>query len=308
MKSFLKSRLFPNKYIPIDITINEEKEIASMQIYFETQVVPLSSRSNKVLKFKRGKAYVKTMKNLLFFLWMLFAPIIEDCANYIVWKTRGQPMLVDDYDGFSKDYQIQISALKHSLISRLESKKAELEEAEKQRIEAEKAEKARQEALAKANSEKEKRALAEKQRLAREQEEKERLRLENERVIREQAERDKQQAEGERLKKEAEDKIASDKAAKDAEILFDSVTESVSSPAAPASRSGFSIKVLHQAGWVEMFTFWYRKEGVTSTLAELEKKTLKQIKTFCEKAAKEGEMIESKHLKYEAEVKAINKK
>lgn len=29
------------------------------------------------------------MKNLLFFLWMLLAPIVEDMAEYIIFKTRG---------------------------------------------------------------------------------------------------------------------------------------------------------------------------------------------------------------------------
>lgn len=38
------------------------------------------------------------MKNLLFFLWMLFAPIVEDMANFIVWKTKQLPMPSNHYE------------------------------------------------------------------------------------------------------------------------------------------------------------------------------------------------------------------
>ena len=41
------------------------------------------------------------MKNLLFFLWMLFAPIVEDIAEYIVYKTKGEKMKDGDCDSFS---------------------------------------------------------------------------------------------------------------------------------------------------------------------------------------------------------------
>ena len=38
------------------------------------------------------------MKNLLFFLWMMFFPLVEDIANWVVFKTKQKP-LPDGYFG-----------------------------------------------------------------------------------------------------------------------------------------------------------------------------------------------------------------
>lgn len=40
------------------------------------------------------------MKNLLFFLWMMFFPLVEDVALWVVWKTKGKPQ-PDNYYGTS---------------------------------------------------------------------------------------------------------------------------------------------------------------------------------------------------------------
>ncbi len=214
-----------------------------------------------------------------------------------------------DYESFYKDYKMQISLLKHDLIGKLESKKAELEEAERLRLEAEAAEAKRRAEMEKAKSEKERVELEKKQAEAREEEQRRMEKLEEEKRAREEEESRKLAEEQERLRKEAELKIETEKAAKNAATLFEQVAATASPESQPpATKQGFIITVLHTAGWVELFSFWYGKEGVKLPLPDLEKKTLKQIKTFCEKAAKDGEMIESKFLRYDADVKAINKK
>jgi hypothetical protein len=37
------------------------------------------------------------MKNLLFFLWMMFFPLVEDIACWVHWKTIGKPCPEDQY-------------------------------------------------------------------------------------------------------------------------------------------------------------------------------------------------------------------
>ncbi len=77
----------------------------------------------------------------------------------------------------------------------------------------------------------------------------------------------------------------------------------------PETRSGYQITILHQAGAVEIFNFWFQKEGANCTIDEIEKKSIAQMKGFCERVAhKDGEMIQSKYLKYEPVYKAVNRK
>jgi hypothetical protein len=42
------------------------------------------------------------MKNILFFLWMMFMPLVEDIATWVVWKTRGENMKDDSYGFFAE--------------------------------------------------------------------------------------------------------------------------------------------------------------------------------------------------------------
>jgi len=53
----------------------------------------------------------------------------------------------------------------------------------------------------------------------------------------------------------------------------------------------------------EIITMWWTKEGCNLSIEELTKMFKKQI-TFCEKCAKDGELIQSEHIYYEDEVKA----
>jgi hypothetical protein len=78
---------------------------------------------------------------------------------------------------------------------------------------------------------------------------------------------------------------------------------------APETRDGFKIKLLNKTAIAEIFTFWFQREGITLTLEELEKKSIAQMKAYCEKVGhKSGDLIVSTNLKYEPVYKAVNRK
>lgn len=220
------------------------------------------------------------------------------------------------------NWTTQLTEAKQDLIDKLPSKKAELEEAkrladeaaaelERQRIEKEK----RDAEIAQANAKEKKRleAEAEKARIENEKKNAE-LRQQQERA---EADRKQREAdEAERLRKEAAE--ASAKAAQEAEIqkqgeqtmtLFEKEAALAENEPAPEARQGYDITVTHQAGFVQLFTLWFEREGKGLPIDKFEKTSFTQIKSWCEKLAhKSNEKIESKFLKYEPSYKAVNRK
>ena len=78
---------------------------------------------------------------------------------------------------------------------------------------------------------------------------------------------------------------------------------------APETRTGVEIIVTHQAGYVELFTLWFKSEGVKLAIDKIGNTKLDQIKAWAEKLAmKTGEKIESKYLTYQGTYKAVNRK
>lgn len=137
----------------------------------------------------------------------------------------------------------------------------------------------------------------------------EKIRLEAERREREEAERERlafEKSEAERKAKEAAEMAT---AQAHAATLFEQAVESAPQEVIPESRQSFEIVVKHPAGWVEIFQLWYQKEGVQLSVDDSGKKSLNQMKAFCEKHAKDTrEKIDSKFLQYEISVKAVNRK
>jgi membrane protein involved in colicin uptake len=79
--------------------------------------------------------------------------------------------------------------------------------------------------------------------------------------------------------------------------------------AAPETRDGFKLQILNIKGIAEMFTFWLQNEGINLEIEEIEKKSIAQMKAFCEKVAhKSGNTIVSENVKYEPVYKAVNRK
>jgi hypothetical protein len=235
-----------------------------------------------------------------------------------------------NFESFYSDYRAQISEIKQSLIDRLPSKKAELEQIKKEAEEreqkrladiaaAEEAERKRQEEIKRADGEKKKRlqleaTIAAENEIKRQQEEarlaeEERVRRENEIRQRETAEQQRIARETDEQKRKAENDIEMNKQAAQTMVLFEQETASISDGNKPEAREGYEIIVSHQAAFVQIFQFWFEREGKNLSIDKIGKTSLNQMKAFCEKTAfKTGEKIESKFLRYEETFKAVNRK
>jgi len=74
---------------------------------------------------------------------------------------------------------------------------------------------------------------------------------------------------------------------------------------APKTKDGYMIEVNHRAGYGLLFQFWFEKEGCSLPADKIEKKTIGQMKAFCEAyAIKNDEKIVSPLLKYTETYKA----
>lgn len=179
-------------------------------------------------------------------------------------------ILNNKYSAFSQQYKFDMEDLRQSFIDRLSSKKQEL-------IEEEELRKKDAEAAAKAEAE----------RKQREEEE------------RKQRELEIQQKEHEQQQK-AESSIQSAQM----NSLFATAAASVTTRTSKAKVTE-RIKILHPAGFLEIYQMWWINEGQNLTIEELEKIHKKMI-SFCEKKANsDDEMkIKSKYIRYEEEVKA----
>lgn len=179
-------------------------------------------------------------------------------------------ILSNKYSAFSQQYKFDMEDLRQSFIDRLSSKKQEL-------IEEEELRKKDAEAAAKAETE----------RKQREEEE------------RKQRELEIQQKEHE-LQQKAESSIQSAQM----NSLFATAAASVTTRTSKAKVTE-RIKILHPAGFLEIYQMWWINEGQNLTIEELEKIHKKMI-SFCEKKANsDDEMkIKSKYIRYEEEVKA----
>lgn len=179
-------------------------------------------------------------------------------------------ILYNKYSALSQQYKFNMEDLRQSFIDRLSSKKQEL-------IEEEELRKKDAEAAAKAETE----------RKQREEEE------------RKQRELEIQQKEHE-LQQKAESSIQSAQM----NSLFATAAASVTTRTSKAKVTE-RIKILHPAGFLEIYQMWWINEGQNLTIEELEKIHKKMI-SFCEKKANsDDEMkIKSKYIRYEEEVKA----
>ena len=163
-------------------------------------------------------------------------------------------------------YKNEVVALRRELIDKLPSKKAELE------------------AMAKAGE-------AEKARL--QHEAGNRRKAEEQRMKDEAEAKAKQAAEDARIKEESE-KI-------DATVT----TQAELFTEAPKVKEGCEIVIKNVAAWQLVFMFWFEREGKTLSAEKIEKKTMLQMKSYCEKiAVTTGEEISSGLIEYKITYKA----
>lgn len=112
--------------------------------------------------------------------------------------------------------------------------------------------------------------------------------------------------EEERTRKEEEERAKQEAARMNAEVesLFGQVKASVPDYA-PKAKVKLKMNILNPEGFPEALMFWWSREGKTLSVDELTKK-FKTIITYCEKVANsEGTKIQSEHIEYVEEVKAM---
>lgn len=120
----------------------------------------------------------------------------------------------------------------------------------------------------------------------------------------------REQEEKERLakeRKEAEEKAAAEAKAKQEAAKMQAMFEAEAVD--KVNRSGYEITVKHPAGFGLIFQLWYEYEGKNLAIDQMEKKSLGQMKAFCEKHAhKNDEKLESPYLSYKEIVKTAARK
>ena len=203
-----------------------------------------------------------------------FDKFSADSATYYISQETKQEIrrevLEGKYEQHAQQYKAKIVSVKQDLTDRVPSKRKELAELEQLRL-------ANAEEAAKAEE------------------------------LRKQREKEAAAKRMEELKKEEE--AAKQEAALKAQqssigSLFMEAAASIAPPPTNAKVKE-KIVVLHQQGYLEIFQMWWINEGQTLPVEELEK-IFKKMITYCEKQAngKDQKHIESKFIRYEADVKA----
>lgn len=197
----------------------------------------------------------------------------DSATYYISQETKKEirrNVLEGKYEQYAQQYKAKIVSVKQDLTDRIPSKRKELAELEQLRL-------ANAEEAAKAEE------------------------------LRKQREKEAAAKRMEELKKEEE--AAKQEAALKAQqssigSLFMEAAASIAPPPTNAKVKE-KIVVLHQQGYLEIFQMWWINEGQTLPVEELEK-IFKKMITYCEKQAngKDQKHIESKYIRYEADVKA----
>lgn len=195
------------------------------------------------------------------------------------------------FPSFQIEYQKEITTLKQELHDKLPGLKRELEAIAEQKRKQDEAAKA----LAEAKSAEQKKAAEAAAKAA----EEERLRMEK--IAQDRREKE---AEAAALAEEEERKksIADAEAQKQLDMtnsLFDNQVEIAEANAQVNAVESWSIEVKNAPAWLLIVQFYFQNEGNKKSPAELEKKTLKQMKAFAEAFAKKhDERIDSPYIVY----------
>lgn len=139
---------------------------------------------------------------------------------------------------------------------------------------------------------------------------------EADRLLKQKQDREKAEAEAQKQaqiieKQQSDQKLQEQKEQQKVNNLFDAHADiaTIAESEKPI-REAYKIEVKNYAGWMQIASFWFEREGKTLDADKFEKKTLGQMKAFAEKAAlkNDKEKITSDHLVYEEVIKAVVKK
>lgn len=205
-----------------------------------------------------------------------FSPVFKTAALPVSSVSEIIKSVTDGkYELYCNSYKSELTLYKSELAAKLPAKKAELE------------------AIVKA---------------LRDNDEAEQKRLAQLEVKRKADEDLRLQAEQEKAALTAKSEAEAVKAMETTNAIFDAQIESqVDEPA--RVREGYAIELKHPTAYLMIVSFYFEREGKTKSIAELEKKTLGAMVTFCEKvAAKSGEKIESPYIVYTETFKTTAKK
>ena len=73
-------------------------------------------------------------------------------------------------------------------------------------------------------------------------------------------------------------------------------------------RKSLRMEILSPSAYGQVFQVWFEREGFLLPLDQIERKTLGQMKAFCERlATRDGVMIQSQYVKYHQDIKALAK-
>lgn len=198
---------------------------------------------------------------------------------------------IGKYDLFNKQVISEITSFKAELFDKIPSKIKEIEAKEAARIAKEKADKEAAEASTaaqvKAAAAAQEKAKAEQERLAADE------------AKRKADEEIRLKAEKEKADQEAQRKAEADKQIEQTQSLFDSQVEAAGNQA-PDVKESYEIKLKSSAGYMPIIAYYFEKEGLKELPEKIEKKTLKQMVAFAEKAAlkDEKEKIVSPYIEY----------
>jgi flagellar biosynthesis GTPase FlhF len=121
-------------------------------------------------------------------------------------------------------------------------------------------------------------------------------------------ERERAQKETAERERAAKEEAARKKAESDMTSLFDATKDLAVAEQGGQVRKSLVINIKHPAAFVQIFQVWFEEEGTKLPVDKLEKKTLGQMKRFCEGlASKDGVIIDSPYIAYEEDFKAVAK-
>ncbi len=304
--------------------INIKKEIElQLSKFFNTyllnQKITYTNKFNSITleSFESETKWFENYKSFAYKLseFQKFAPkVIHNLHTEEEYSKIFVSIMNDQYPILSETYKSEMLKTREEIVIQFQSKQNELIkiaefEAEQIKIEEEKLRIEKEKQTANAARQKELEALRldneVKEKQAKEQAAtqaaatKERERIENERIAAEQA------------AKEKETTNTIELAGQQASILsmFEGeVEKSINAIEQPKMREGFEIKVHDISAYLELFTYWYKDEGVGLTVEKMDKK-LDFVRKYAEKIASkdESKIIKSKSFSYEPIYKAINK-